>query len=292
MLYPKVESCKGEFKMNDLLKPKLIFYTGSSLLEGPCWDQNRTGVLFVSIEQNCIYHFSLLTGIVKTFYVKGQVGCAVFENDDNILAAVYTGIYRININTGEEEFIAQLISSDRLRYNDGKLDAKGRFIVGTTGYKCYAEKQNFLYSWDGSSGKVLLENVSISNGIAFSLDNKYMYYVDTPTQKVSRFFYDLERGDIKFDADIINITDGSVPDGICTDIDDMLWVAQWGGSKVSKWNPYTGEKLMEIELPCKNVTSCCIGGEDNRCLFVTTAQHDDGTESEFCAGGLFEINLR
>lgn len=278
--------------MSDLFSPKLIFYVGSTLLESPCWDRKRNAILCASIEQECAYYFDLEKSIIKTFHVKGQVGCVVFESDEYILAATYTGIYRINLNTNEEQFITQLINNDKLRYNDGKMDTKGRFLVGTTGYNCFAEKQSFLYSWDGKEGNILLDNVSISNGIAFSLDNKYMYYVDTPTNKVSRFLYDIEKGNIVFDKDIIELVDEGSPDGICLDIDDMLWVAHWGGHKVSKWNPYTGERLMEVEIPCLNVTSCCIGGNESQWLFVTTAQHDDGTESEPCAGGLFRVRIR
>ena len=278
--------------MNPLFSPQLVFYVGSTLLESPCWNRKRNAILCVSIEQACVYYFDLKKSIVKTFYVQGQVGCAVFENDDYILVAVYTGIYRINLDTGEEQLITHFIENDKLRYNDGKLDARGRFLVGTTGYNCFAEKQGFLYSWDGEVGRVLLQNVSISNGIAFSSDNKFMYYIDTPSRKVSRFLYDIETGDIKFDKYIVEFIDDGLPDGMCADIDDMLWIAQWGGHKVSKWNPYTGKKLMEIEIPCLNVTSCCIGGEESQWLFVTTAQHDDGTASEPCAGGLFRARIR
>jgi sugar lactone lactonase YvrE len=273
-------------------KPELIFYAGSTLLESPNWDSDNMAVLFVSIEQKCVYYLKLLTGEIKTYYMNDQVGCAVFMDKHTIIAAEKSGIYRIDITTGEKQFLAQLNVNEKLRYNDGILDAKGRFLVGTTGYNCLAENQNFLYSWDGKEKKILLKGTTISNGIDFSKDNKYMYFVDTPTKKVSRYFYDIKTGNILFDKNIISIDDGSSPDGICTDIDDMLWVAQWGGALVSKWNSYTGEKVAEIEIPCKNVSSCCIGGRDMEYLFVSTAKHDDGTISEELAGGLFRIKIR
>ncbi len=282
----------GVDDMHSLYKPKLIFFVDSTLLEGPCIHPSGKGILFVSIEQNCVYYLDFLTGIVKTYFMSGQVGCAVFEDDTHILVAEYSGIYRIDMGSGKKEFITHLIENCKLRYNDGKLDMAGRFLVGTTGYNCLAPNQNFLFSWDGKEKKILLERTTISNGIDFSLDNRYLYFVDTPTQKVTRYLYDIETGDIQFDRHIISFSDGSIPDGICRDKDDMLWVAQWGGYKVSKWNPHTGEKLMEIELPCQNVTSCCVGGEMNEWLFVTTAKHDDGTESEPLAGGLFKIKIR
>lgn len=41
-----------------------------------------------------------------------------------------------------------------------------------------------------------LRPVSISNGIAFALNNSVMYYVDSPTQKIEAFDYDSQKGEI------------------------------------------------------------------------------------------------
>lgn len=273
-------------------EPKLVFYCGSTLLEGPVWDSNRHAVLCVSIEQACIYLIDVETGKVRTFQTNGQVGCAMFKNESCIIAATYNGLYEIDINTGNSSFLTQLIEDKQLRYNDGILDSKGRILVGTTGYQCLAQNRNCLYSWDGKQSKKLVTDTTISNGIDFSKDNKWMYFVDTPTRKVGRYFYDIETGEAEFDKYVIEIEDAGVPDGICMDDDGMLWVAQWGGSKVSKWNPDTGKKVDEVIIPCLNVSSCCIGGENRDTLYVTTAQHDDGSESEIMAGGLFAVKLR
>lgn len=277
--------------MKKLYKPQLVFYLDTPLLECPCWNEKTQEISCISIEQNCVYCINPQSGNIQTFEMSGQVGCAVFEKEDHMIVAEYEGIYRLDIKTGEKEFITQLNTNPKLRYNDGILDPVGRFLIGTTGYNCLAEEQNSVYSWNGESGRKLIDGTTISNGIDFSKDNQYMYFVDSPTQKVARYFYDIDTGDIKFDKYIIYIDDG-IPDGICTDLDDNLWIAQWGGGKVSKWNPYEGKKIMEIMLPCKNVSSCCIGGENKEYLFVTTAKHDDGTESEELAGGLFRIQIR
>lgn len=278
--------------MERLYEPKLIFFIDATLLEGPRWNHEKKELLVVSIEQCCIYIINMLNDSIKTILLDGQVGCAAYKNADNIIVAEYTGIYEINLNTNHKKYITQIDTNKKLRYNDGILDSSGRFLVGTTGYNCLAENQNFLYTWDGKDKKILIEGTTISNGIAFSKNDKYMYFVDSPTKKVTRYCYDINTGNIEFDKDILLIKDGGMPDGICVDTDDMLWVAQWGGSKVAKWNPYTGEKLQEIMLPCKNVSSCCVGGENNEYLFVTTAKDDETTIFEPFAGGLFKVRIR
>lgn len=273
-------------------EPKLAFYCGSTLLEGPVWDERRQALLCVSIEQACVYQISLASGEVKTFRTDGAVGCALLTAEGSIVAAAKNGLYRIDIDSGKSEFLVQLNEEEQLRYNDGALDAKGRILVGTMGYGALQPYRGCLYSWDGSQKKILVEGTTISNGIAFSKDSAKMYFVDTPTKKVGCYTYDLETGSAQFARYAVEIVDAGVPDGICMDDEGMLWVAQWGGAKVSRWNPETGEKLDEIPMPCKNVSSCCLGGAKRDTLFVTTAKHDDGSESEELAGGLFAVKLK
>ncbi len=159
------------------------------------------------------------------------MGFAVFEDNEHIIYAAYEGVYRINIHTGDEEYLFHLISDSRIRYNDGTMDSKGRLLLGTTGYKCYLPQQNCLYSWDGKKGKDIITGTSISNGIAFSADDQLMYFVDTPTNRIARYYYDIETGNVLFDKYIIEITDGGSPDGICIDNNGYLYVAQWADIK-------------------------------------------------------------
>ncbi|MNW07828.1 L-arabinolactonase [compost metagenome] len=76
------------------------------------------------------------------------------------------------------------------------------------------------------------------------------------------------------------------------DREGMLWVAQWGGSCVSRWNPHTGMQIAKVEVPAKNVTSCTFGGDLLDELYITTAR--DGMSGEELqrwplTGGLFRF---
>jgi sugar lactone lactonase YvrE len=71
---------------------------------------------------------------------------------------------------------------------------------------------------------------------------------------------------------IIDIDGPGWPDGMCVDLDGNIWVAEWEGSRVRKWDIATGKVLNEITLPCSRVTSCCLGGDNMDELFITTAQ--------------------
>lgn len=250
------------------------------MLEGPTFSKELNLILCVSIEQERIFLIDPGEQIVKTFKTRGQVGFAVFEDRDHIIYAAYEGVFRLCISTGEETFLYHLISNSKIRYNDGKKDPWGRLLLGTTGYKCFMEKQCALYCHDGNTARTLVEGTSISNGIGFY--KNYMFFIDTPTRKVGRYFYD-ENGCATFDKYIVSIEGKGDPDGMDVDDQGNLYIAIWGGSRVEKYNQ-NGEKVGELQMPTLNVTSVCIVNDK---LYITTAMHDDGTPSEPMAGGLF-----
>ena len=272
---------------------KLVFYAGSTLLEGPRWSKELNALLCVSIEQERIFILDEENQNIKTFKTHGQVGFAVFKGKDKIIYAAHDGVYELDIATGNDKFLFQANSDKTLRYNDGDWTPEGRLLLGTTGYKRFAKNENCLYSAkaDGSELKKIVENTSISNGIAFSPDSKYFYFIDTPTKKVGRYLYDKESGKCSFDKYVVEIEGDGVPDGMCIDVNGNIYVAEWGGFRVCKWNPETGKCLKEYSLPVRNVSSCTIGGKNLDILYITTAMHDDGTVSELTAGGLFKIEL-
>ncbi len=271
-----------------MTEPVLEFYAGPALLEGPVWDEKSETLLCVSIERCLIYMFSVRTGVVKTFRTHGQVGCAVFK-DGYILSAEEEGVFKINPDSSDSSLVVKINTDNRMRYNDGKLDANGRFIVGTKGLKQDYPEEAALYSWDGETVRTLVAGTTISNGIGFSPDNRYMYFIDTPVQKVGRYKYDISTGTAEFDKYIVTDYSSEVfPDGMCVDTDGMIWVAEWGGNRVCKWNPKTGKKFAEIILPCKYVSSCCLGGKNLERLYITTAHGDDSAD---IGGALFSADI-
>lgn len=74
---------------------------------------------------------------------------------------------------------------------------------------------------------------------------------------------------------------------MCIDKDGFLWIAEWGGACISKWNPSSGEKIDTVKLPCPNVTSCCFDNYGN--LYISTAKNDD--DDNFYGGGLYYVEL-
>jgi sugar lactone lactonase YvrE len=75
------------------------------------------------------------------------------------------------------------------------------------------------------------------------------------------------------------------------DAEGGLWVAHWGGWRVTRFTP-GGEVDRVIEMPVAQVTSCAFGGSDYDRLYVTSASvglGEEDREAQPQAGGLFEI---
>jgi sugar lactone lactonase YvrE len=161
------------------------------------------------------------------------------------------------------------------RTNDGGCDPAGRLWIGTM-HRQFEKGNGSLYSVEHDfSVRKRLDNISISNGIVWSQDGKRMYFVDSPTQTVQSFLFDLETGDLLFEKIAISINKKiGTPDGMCMDEEGMLWIAQWGGFGVYRWNPLTGMMLDKIDLPVPQVSSCAFGGQNLDHLFITTAREN------------------
>src|SRR5690606_35948585 len=138
-----------------------------------------------------------------------------------------------------------------------------------------------------------IAGVSCSNGLAWSLDDRTFYYIDTPTRQVVAYDFDVATAAITNRRVVVEVdpADG-LPDGMTIDAEGMLWIALWGGWKVERWDPGTGEKLAEIRLPVSQVTSCAFGGADLNDLYITSAKIGLTAEerrAQPAAGSLFVV---
>ncbi|GEK91932.1 SMP-30/gluconolactonase/LRE family protein [Alkalibacterium kapii] len=273
----------------EMFSPELVFYAGNTLLENPIWDDINERLYFIAISDELIYQLDINTSEIKTFKTKGAVGAVDLDKDGRILSAEKEGIYRIDPDSGQRTLMAHPDQDERLRYNDGKLDAKGRFFVGTMGEDTIIENAAALYVVENGESKIVLKDLSLSNGLDWSRDGQTFYHVESTEKTVTKYDYDIETGNLSSGRVLVQLEDHT-PDGLCVDICGDIWIAEYGGSKVSKWDSETGEKIMEIPMPVTNVTACCVGGKNNEFLYITTAKDPD--DEEDLSGGLFRARIR
>ncbi len=163
-----------------------------------------------------------------------------------------------------------------LRSNDCKADPMGRLFFGSS-LLDDGEPFGKFYSYDGENLTTIEGDTKIANGMAWNKDRTKMYFCDSP-YGVFEYDYDASTGKVS-NRKLIFTFEGGTSDGMCIDSDDNLWIAIWGGSRVECRSTKTGETLAVINVPAKQVTSCCFYGEKMNQLLITTAAI--GLEGEF-----------
>ncbi|RZF47696.1 hypothetical protein LSTR_LSTR005713 [Laodelphax striatellus] len=166
------------------------------------------------------------------------------------------------------------------RLNDAKADPSGVLWAGTMGEESAAgivkPNQGSLHSWSNQECSLSrkVQQVTVSNGLAWSADRKHLYYTDTATRKVDVFDYNgvtISNRRVVFDFEKHNVP--GYPDGMTIDQQDNLWIACWGGSRVIQVDPRQSKLKRTLTLPAERITSVTFGGAALDTLFVTSMRH-------------------
>lgn len=253
---------------------ELVFKAEATTGEGSIWHPERQTLFWVDIEGKTLYEYQPNREDCSSWKFDRMISTVVPETDSTVIVALQNEIVRVFLNDGHTASIAPIPDFEgKVRCNDGKCDPAGRLWVGTMGFGAPKGAGTLYCVTADGNVTAKIKEVTISNGIVWSSNKKYMYYADTPTGKIARYLYDEEKGDILFDDIAVQIPEGTgAPDGMTIDSDDNLWVAQWGGYGVYCYNPYTGELLTKVDVPAPNVASCAFGGKNLDTLYITTAR--------------------
>ena len=279
--------------------PELVLDARADLGEGPAWDPQTGNIYWVDIHAGHLHMFNPGDGSDRSIVVGEYLGCAAPRRSGGLVLGLRSGFATIDspLPSGEQVELRALNNPEPHlpgnRFNDGKCDPAGRFLAGSMD-DAEIEPSGSLYSLspDGTV-KTLLSGTRIANGLAWSPDHHSFYFIDTPTRSVMAYDYDLTTGAIANPRPVVCVPpEMGWPDGMTSDTEGMLWVALWGGAKLSRWNPASGQLLAEISFPALNVSSCAFGGLGLTDIYVTTArkQMDSGQLAKYpLSGGLFRI---
>lgn len=256
--------------------PKILFESiKSELGEGPMWHPTEAVLYWVDILQKKLHRFDPKLLEHQVFSFEKMPGAVVPTESANLLMLSFEdGVASFDTKTEELKYVIYYHKDQpNMRANDGKCDAFGNFWVGTMSKTC-ENKAGALYCLKPILAfDEMVSNVTISNGLCWTGDNKTMYFIDT-------FAYQVKAFDMNENAFLSNermVIDGRQEslgyfDGMTIDTEGMLWIAHCTDSCIRRWNPNTGQALLKIDLPVPKVTSLTFGGENYHTLYITTAQ--------------------
>jgi sugar lactone lactonase YvrE len=256
--------------------------------EGPTWDAGTGSLVWVDILGCAVHRFDPGPGTDEVTPVPQHVGAAKPRVGGGLVLNLRDGVGLLE-PSGELRWLAYW-ERKGMRGNDAAVDPAGRLWAGTMRYDQRPGGGFLARVHPNGKATVVLSEVSISNGIGWSPDERLMYYVDSPTRRIDVFDFETDTGDVRDRRPFTEIgdTDG-VPDGLCVDADGCVWVAVHGGAQVRRYTP-EGELDRTIDVPARQVTACCFGGSDLADLYVTTAREGftaEQAEAQPLAGSLF-----
>ncbi len=251
---------------------EIAFHPGDELGEGVTWDAAHQRLISVDILRGRVHLFDPASGALRTLDAGQPVGAAVPRRQGGLMLALRDGFATLDPDSAALHFVAH-VEFDRpgQRMNDGACDAAGRFWAGTM---CMQERPGLgsLYRLDpDGTVHTMATAIGISNGIDWSPDRTRMYYVDSLTQRLDQFDFDLASGTIANRRELaaIDPNDGC-PDGLTVDAEGAIWVALWGGSAIHRYLP-DGTLDRILGLPVTHPTTCAFGGSTLEDLYITSA---------------------
>ncbi len=210
--------------------------------EGPVWDAMNQQILWLDIKKGKIHSYNRNTKTHHSFSVGEMIGCIAPRSSGGFIAGLENGIAFID---SEKNLVQHIVNPEEgigNRFNDGKCDAEGRFWAGTMSLKEEENKGNLYVMDTDLSVKKKIENVTISNGLAWNADSSIMYYINTPTNYIFAFDYDVQTGNISNQRVVIDLThEQGYADGMTIDEEGMLWIAFYGGWRIDRYDPSTGK---------------------------------------------------
>lgn len=261
--------------------------------ETPLWCERTGRLWWLDIERPKLQSFDPATGRheavgIDCAYLGTQ---ALTRSGERLLGRDLELVTRSD-ETGEVRPFATVESGFDNRLNDGRVDARGRFWVGTMD-NALTRPNGSLYRVDPDGGVARIAgDVIVSNGIAFSPDGRTLYFTDTRRYRSWAFDLDLDDGVVtnrRLFAD--HSATGERPDGACVDVDGCLWTAFFAGGRIVRHRP-DGRIDRTIPMPVTNPTCLCFGGPDLKTLYVTTAAKfltPQQLADEPLAGALFAV---
>lgn len=258
------------------MKAAVLYPSQCFLGESPLWHAERKCCYWADIENGVLYEYNWLLQTTRFWKFNYKLTLIVQGKGNQLILALNARIATFDLESERLEWLLDVeLPSSGNRCNDGACDSYGRLWIGTMHLE-HKKEAGALYCIDTNLNIYKkLEHTTISNGIVWSLDNKRLYYIDSPTQVVQSYIFEEESGEIMFEKNAVQIpVEMGTPDGMAIDEEGMLWIAHWGGFGVFRWNPHNGQLLDRITVPVPHITSCAFAGENLDHLIITTAREN------------------
>jgi sugar lactone lactonase YvrE len=259
-----------------------VFWDGRATLgEGPVWDARLGTLYWVDILAGAVYAHHAGTDtdadadsdIVTRLDLGVQVGClGLTEDPATLIAGLRSGWHLLDLPGGRLTFLADPEAErPSFRFNDGSVDPAGRFWTGSL-EDSETLPVGRLYRLDPDGVYATVDTgFYCSNGMDWSPDGRWMYFVDSRADVVFRYAFDAATG-VASGREIFADTTAlpGIPDGLRVDAAGDIWCAFWDGAHLTRFTP-EGKVAETVHVPVLRPTSLAFGGPGLRTMYITSA---------------------
>lgn len=262
---------------------QLAFNMPMQLGECPLWHPRENRLYWIDIDGRAVHRLDPQNNMHQTWPLPSEPGAIVWSAAGGLVVAMRTGLAALDTNSGAlSMFAGPPYDPGRERFNDGRCDLAGRFWVGTL-YEPRDLPTAALYVLEHGALRDSGIRATVSNGLAFSPDNRTLYHSDTTSHSITAYDYDVATGATSNGRLLQRFSSqrgpgyGGRPDGAAVDCHGNYWCAMYEGGRLLQLAP-TGAILREILLPVRCPTMMAFGGNDLRTLYITTVSSKRSAE--------------
>jgi len=244
---------------------------GAILGEGPVWDSQTLRLYTLDCIDKKLFCHETAGAIREIWNLPRSPGSLAIRRNGGMLMAFRRGLALFEPATSTlEDIPTPQIDFKTALFNDGACDRKGRFWIGTFDPKIEAPV-GALYRVDRDlTVRRMDTGFTLSNGIAWSPDDRTLYFCDSHPGRIWAYDFDLVTGAVENRRLLVDFEGrkGS-PDGCTVDAEGGLWVAAVDAAQILRFDP-AGKEVSRLALPVSRPTSVMFGGSDQRTLFITS----------------------
>jgi sugar lactone lactonase YvrE len=277
--------------MTTALDVEVVLNAHAKVGEGPVWDDRTNTLVWVDIMGHAVHVYDPASGQDKQIDVGQPVGAAALRDQGGLVLALRDGFAVMDADLGDLRWVARVEEDlPTNRMNDGKCDAAGRFWAGTMAFEV-KPGVGALYRLDPDYRVTrVVGDITLSNGLDWSFDNQRMYYIDSVSQNIDTFDFDLAQGTLGERRTAISVPkEEGLPDGMTLDAEGGLWVALHGSGTLRRYLA-DGQVDRVVHLPVSMVTCPAFGGPDYGDLYISTMNYGmtpEALRDQPLAGALF-----
>lgn len=274
---------------------RCVLAAAATLGESPVWDEEGGVLWWIDIHAPAIHVFSPASGEARSWPYPESLGSIGLRDGTGLVVASRSGFSLFDpADGGIVELARPTDELPDVRFNDGRVDRAGRFWSGTV-HERREVGGAALYRLDPDGrAERMHDGVTVSNGIAWSPDDRIMHFADSHTRTVYAFGFDRHTGTIANPRVFARLDEvDGLPDGATVDAEGGYWLACYGGARLMRFAP-DGRLDRTVPMPVTNPTSAAFGGADLATLYVTSARQgldEAALAREPQAGGLFALDV-